>query len=247
MTKKTPEELKALRQANLAKAREVKANKAADTQPLTNTQENKEENKVVLTKEQFDEIMSRLSKAEEVKTATVSQIPQSSTDQFGRPVGIIEKFTADPLMYADPRPMLYDLPELQRFAFKQNFILDWEVDQLVYETKYGTSFSEPKFTLTLKQKRYDEDGNVKDGLVVRGRGIFFEDPSASIKEANALGMSITNANSREFLAEMRFLRMKDWLMERVNPRRPGSTKKKIKEEVIGGMVYQIEEYSHEVS
>lgn len=203
--------------------------------------------KIELTQEQFDTIMNRMNQLESsgAKTASDAEFVPG-TNAYGKPTGILQKFSVDPSDYKDPRGELYDLKELERFAFKQNFVLDWEVEQTLYETKYGTSVSEPKFTLTLKQRRFDEDGNPKDGLIVRGRGIFFEDPSASIKEAAALGLAIDKANSAEFLSQMRFLRYKSWVTEILSPRRPDSTKLKTHEEVIGGRVYVIEDYNNAV-
>lgn len=199
--------------------------------------------KIELTQEQFDSLMNRLNAVEDSKTQIATEkSPSSGMDQFGKPIGVLQKFSIDPADYEDPRTRLMDLPEFERFAFKQNFVLDWEVDQTLYDTKYGTAISEPKFVLTLKQKRYDEDGNVKKGLIIRGRGIFFEDPMASIKEAVALGLPITEQNSPQFLSDMRFLRYKFWISEILNPRRPESTKAKVHEEVIAGKVYVIEEY-----
>lgn len=209
--------------------------------PTTENKASDAPKKIELTQDQFDTLMNRLNAVESSKTAT-EKPASTGVDQFGKPIGILQKFSIDPADYEDPRERLMSLPEFERFAFKQNFVLDWEVDQSLYDTKYGTAVSEPKFVLTLKQKRYDEDGNVKKGLIIRGRGIFFEDPMASIKEAVALGMAITDQNSPEFLSQMRFLRYKFWISEILNPRRPDSTKPKVHEEVIAGKVYVIEEY-----
>jgi hypothetical protein len=255
MTKKkrtlSPEHLAKL-QAGRAQAQ---ASKQANQQANQTTSQNtvpatsQAEDTVTISKEQFDTLMQRLSAVEDSKTQTQTVMPAAvapGLDQFGRPTGIISKYPVDPSYYNDPRKRLYDLPELERFAFKQNYILDFEVDQMIYETKFGTSMSEPKFTLTLKQRRYDEEGKLRDGLIILGQGIFFEDQAASIKEASAMGLPIDNSHSREFLDQMRFLRMRDWLVERLNPRRPVSTKKKLKEEVIGGKVYRIEEGNYQI-
>ena len=58
-----------------------------------------------------------------------------------------------------------------------------------------------------------------------------------------MGLPIDKANSREFLDEMRFLEMKRWLIEVLNPQRPKSTKVKTNTEVIGGVPVVIEEFS----
>lgn len=197
--------------------------------------------KIEMTEEQFNTLMNRLSLLENSKTATTTEVNAPGTDQYGKPVGIFQKYSVDPADYQDPREQLYDLPELRRFAFKENYMLDWEVEQSLYDTKFGTAVSEPKFTLTLKQRRFDEDGNTKKGLIVRGRAVFFEDPAASIKEAVMLGLTLAEQNTPEFLSQMRFYRYKFWLMEVLSPRAPENTKNKIHEEVIAGKVYVIED------
>lgn len=199
---------------------------------------------VTLSQEQFDNLMNRLNSLEENKTQTVTQEPtRPPVDQFGKPTGIIQKYSVDPAHYKDPRKALSLLKELERVAFDVNYMLDWEVQQLIYETKFGTSFSEPKFTLVLYRRMFDEDGNPTDKRMLIQRGIFFEDPAASIKEAVDMGLPVDNANSSEFLESMRFERYKRWLLDIFNPKKLGSTKRKVTEQVIGGKVVEVEEYS----
>lgn len=200
--------------------------------------------KVTLTQDQFDQIMSRLEKAEEAKTHTVTTgNPQSGFDQFGKPTGVIQKYSVDPAHYKDPRESLLNIPELKRQAMAENFMLDWEVEQLIYDTKYGSSFSEPKFTLILWRKMFDEEGNTNGKRILIQTGVFFEDPVTAVKEATQLGIPLDNSTSSEFLEQMRFLRYKQWLMDIFNPKRPESTKPRRIPQVIGGQVVEVEEYS----
>lgn len=243
MPKRTlsPEHLAKL-QAGRLKKRQENQTKVADKPQVT------------LDEDKFKELMDRLARLEESKTQTLTSPPNQGFDQFGKPQGVMQKYSIDPSYYNDPRDGLYDLPELKRQAMRENFHIDWEVEQLIYETKYGTSFSEPKFTLTLFQKRFDDegkeivktapDGKVYHPRIVRQVGIFFEDPVAAIKVAQELGLPIDNANTREFLEQMRFMRYKQWLLEIFNPTRPTSTATKRHQEVIGGKVYQVEAYSN---
>ena len=203
--------------------------------------ENKDKT-VTLTEDQFQALMERLNKVE--NSATVTEAPQNNGfDQFGRPVGVIQRYSVDPNNYKDPREDLASLPELERVAFKHNYMLEWDIDQLIYDTKYGTSFADPKFTLVLYRKMFDEDGQPNGKRILIQTGIFFEDPAASIKEAAALGLPIDNANSREFLEQMRFLRYKAWLLDIFNPKRLTSTKKKVTQMVIDNKVVEVEDYS----
>lgn len=220
------------------KAMHAKKKEVVSTPPI------KENAGVTLTQEQFDQIMQRLEKAEEHKTQTVTQVaPNSGFDNFGKPVGVIQKYSVDPAHYNDPRTKLADLQELERVAFSHNYMLDWDVEQLIYDTKFGTSFSEPKFTLVLWRKMFDEEGNPNGKRLLIQNGVFFEDPIAAVKEATRIGIPLDNSTSSEFLEQMRFLRYKQWLMDIFNPKRPESTKARRTPQVIGGVVYEVEDYS----
>lgn len=203
-----------------------------------------ETKQVTLDEDKFNQLMDRLAKLEEGKTVTQSTPEQQSgTDQFGKPVGVIQRYSLDPAHYSDPRDALFALSELERHAFKQNYMLEWDIDQLIYETKYGTSFADPKFTLVLWRKMFDDNGEYQGKRFKIQTGIFFEDPAASVKEAAAIGLPIDNANSREFLEQMRFLRYKQWLMDIFNPKRPTNTAKKTTQMVIDNKVVEVEDYS----
>jgi hypothetical protein len=214
------------------------AAKKAQKEPV----ETEQKENVTLTQEQFDALMNRLSTLEESKTKVEATPEQSPTDQFGKPIGVIQKFSLDPAHYKDPRDKLFSIAELQRFAVKENYMLDWTVDQTIYETKYGTSMSEPKFQLVLYKKTFDDEGLPTDRRIVINRATFFEDPAASIKEATALGIPFVNSNSSEFLEQMRFLRYKAWLMDIFNPPKRNATPSFKRMEVIGGQAYEVEEY-----
>ena len=243
----TEEEKKAfgekMKAARLKKQTNEAVAPTAPELPKETTVDKKDEG-VTLTTEQFNQLMERLSKVEGAKTTVQTQTPVGQGfDSFGKPVGIMQRYSLDPAHYKDPREALYESKELKRHAIRENYMLTWDVDQLIYDTKYGTSMSDPKFTLTLYRKKFNEDGTESGKRILIQTGVFFEDPSASIKEAIALGISVDNANSPEFLEQMRYHRYKQWLLDIFNPSRLTSTKPKTREEVIGGKVYTIEDYS----
>lgn len=218
--------------------------KLQEEAPKSETQGNSPK-QITLDEDKFNALMDRLAKLEEPRTVTESvAAPQPGLDQFGKPIGVIQRYSVDPANYKDPREALGQIPELQRFAFNQNYVLDWDIDQLIYETKYGTSFADPKFTLVLWKKMFDpETGEPSGKRILIQTGIFFEDPAASVKEAAALGLPIDNANSREFLEQMRFLRYKQWLLDIFNPKRPTNTAKNYTEMVVDNKIVRVEDYS----
>jgi hypothetical protein len=241
----------------------MKASRAAKTntpQPTEPVEATPSEPTVNLTQDQFQALMERLNKLETSKTESFDTKNEPQLNQLGRAVGIMQKYSVDPRDYLDPREQLYLLPELERFAFRQNYYLNWDVEQTQYETKYGTSFSEPRFELRLYKRLFEDDGEptvIKDNVgqpVLDEQGkpqyksylvkkaFFFEDPAASMKEAQQLGIPVTNANSKEFLEQMRKLRYKSWLLEIFN--RPKAVKTNRKEQmVIGSSVVEVESYS----
>jgi hypothetical protein len=224
---------------------------------------NKEEtvDKVELTQEQFQALMERLSKLESTSKESTPGRENVQLNDLGRAVGIMQKYSVDARDYDDPRPLLMDLPELQRFAFKENYFLNWDVEQLMYETKFGTSYSVPKFILKLYKRLYEDDGTPTPDIdratgVQRvddqGKPMFRSylvqrfttttDPNAAVSEARRMGLSIENANTREFLDQMRFLEYKNWLLEVFQPKKP-STARRTENMVVGSTQVQVESYS----
>lgn len=200
---------------------------------------------VNLTQEQFQSLMNRLNTLEDSRTEIHTEPPQS-IDANGRPIGIMVKYSVDPAHYRDPRDTLYGLKKLQKYALADNYMIDYEVEQQIVDTKYGTSYLHPKFILKLWRKMFDDDDNPTDKRFLIQTGIFFEDPETSIKEALSLGLPVEEANESDFLEKMRFYRYEQWLLDIFNPKRLTSTKPKVRDEVIAGKVYQVEEYSNVV-
>lgn len=220
--------------------------------------------KVELTQEQFQQLMERLSKLESSKTETLEvKNDNVRLDNLGKAIGVMHKYSVNPDDYEDPREKLMNLPQLERFGFRTNYFLKWDVEQTIYETKFGTSYAEPRFELRLYKRLFEDDGTptpdidkatgqqrvdeqgrpqYKSYLVTKG--FFFEDPAASLKEAVQMGIPVTNANSKEFLKQMRELRYQNWLMEVFQ--KPRTTSKPNKESmVIGSSVVTVESYSEE--
>jgi tetrahydromethanopterin S-methyltransferase subunit G len=225
-------------------AREAKKNGAKVAEETTTSQaQTAAPRSVTIDEDKFNQLMDRLNKLEDSRTKTVSEAADSGFDKFGKPMGMIQKYSLDASHYANPIERLLATPELQRYALKENYELTWLVDQTIYETKFGTTMADPKFNLTLKKKIYDASGELTDRKIIVQTGVFFEDPAASIQEALQLGLPIDDVNSPEFMEQMRYLRFKQWLVDIFNPQLPKSTKAVVTDQVIDGVVYQIEDYS----
>jgi hypothetical protein len=173
------------------------------------------------------------------------QSPQIS--QQGQLVGVRDKYIMDPGRYPDPRERLASEQMLQRFAFKENYDLGWNIGVSSYQTKEGVNTREPKFTLQLIRVIFDEDtGLASDQRYVVCQAIFHEDPEAALAIATDRGYRFDDMGEKEFLDEMRYLRMRDWLLEAFYPPKPKAESRK-KEVVIGNRVVEVFTMSSEQS
>lgn len=173
-----------------------------------------------------------------------AQGPQVSR---GRLVGTVEKYSTNFKDYPDPRERLASESRLQRIAFPQNYELNWEVAETTYETRDGLTQKEPKFTLTLNRIVLDDDGEPTNGRYSICRMVFFEDPSTAVTMANANGLPINDENELDFLNEMRYLRMRDWLFECFWPKGITGNVSNKKEMAIGGKMVEYFEVNSEGS
>lgn len=212
---------------------------------------------VTLTQEQFQMMLDRLSSSEGTKQVDPMTLGQPSLNSKGGVTGIIERFPINPAHYINPVEELYDTPELRRWGLRENYVIDWSCSPTKYQTAMGTWYIEPRFELILKKRQFDENneelvkidprtGKDYHPRIVLGRASFFEDPPANILEAELAGLSIDDLDSGEFQEKMRMYRYKFWLIERLNPKKPQYTTNHRREEVIGGKVYEIEEYSNPI-
>lgn len=196
------------------------------------------------TAEPQDQIAALLKRIEQLeKQDNLSGAPAQGLGVNGRPVGLIMKYETDPRFYPDPRPKLMDEPLLQRYGFKENFILTWEIkSDFEYETKWGTHFQEPRFKLVLHQRLYDEYGEpqtTEDGqpkLRIIQTHYLFEDSLTVELMAQELGLDL---KGRELNDLVRYERIKQWLMGLFMREKPQKTDLRPVETVIDGEVVQV--------
>lgn len=160
-------------------------------------------------------------------------------------IGTTEKYIVDPGNYPDPCERLSVEQKLQRFAFPMNYELEFKVTSSEYQTVDGRRMREPKFTLDLIRIIIDEDtGLATNGRYTVCRAIFHEDPEAAIVIAREQGLPVDESNEKAFLDEMRYIRMRDWLLEAFYPPKAQEKQNK-KEVVIGGKLVEYFEVNSE--
>lgn len=178
------------------------------------------------------------------------QIQSQSQDTAvsnGKLTGTIERYAVDPGLYPDPRERLSVEPRLARFAFSMNYELQWNIGESSYETIDHIRMKEPKFTLTLVRIMLDEDtGEPTNGRYDICRLIMHEDPTAALTIAREQGLDVSTIEEADFLNEMRYIRMRDWLLEAFYPSKPTISNQK-RDMVINGKLVSYWEKNAEVA
>lgn len=174
--------------------------------------------------------------------------PQNTlTSNNGRLVGTVEKYLVDPKNYPDPTERLANEPKLARFAFPLNYELAWDVSVSSYQTIDGINQKEPRFTLQLVKVMLDEQtGEPTNKRAMLYQMMFHEDPQAAIAIAREHGLEVDEVNEKQFLDEMRYLRMRDWLfgLQPFYPQK-AQVKKGKRQEVVGNRIVEVYETSGE--
>lgn len=156
--------------------------------------------------------------------------PGVQQNNQGGIVGTFEKFTVDPANYPDPSDRLSKEPRLVPFAFGHNFELDYQVHVSQYDTKDGRNVKEPRFMIELRRVVLDDDGTRTNERYIVRKLTFHEDPQAAIQVARENGVNVDDFNEKDFLNEMRYYRVRDWLLDIFYP--PKAQKSQAKREVV---------------
>jgi hypothetical protein len=195
---------------------------------------------------QVQELQAQVSHSHAAAPSQFSAGGPLSVHMTGRGmVGTFEKYGVSAALYPDPTARLAAEPRLARFAFPINYELSFNVTTTSYETKDGINTREPKFTLELiKIVMDDETGEPTNGRYVLRTAVFHEDPQAALVVARENGLQVDEAHEAAFLNEMRYLRMRDWLIEAFYPAR--STAKAARKQMsIGNRIVEFYEANGE--
>lgn len=215
----------------------------------TPPQEPNKEPQITLSQEDYSSLLLRMQELESAQWRSFSdnQAPGSISTGGGKLTGTYEKYSTDKTLYPSPVNRLKIEPKLARFAFEINYELEFEVSESAYETIDGIRTKEPKFTLDLVRVIMDEEtGEPTPGRYVVCRLVMHEDPDAALVIARDNNITVETDDESLFLNEMRYLRMRDWLLECFYPA-PIKAAKNKKEVVIGGQLVEYFEVNSETS
>ena len=92
----------------------------------------------------------------------------------------------------------------------------------------------------------DEDtGEPTNKRYMVRQAILHEDPQAAITVAREQGLEVDEENQKSFLDEMRYIRMRDWLLEAFYPPKPAQEKKNKSQTVVGNVLVDMWEINSE--
>ncbi len=164
----------------------------------------------------------------------------------GEVQGVVFRYEVDKGYYPDPTQRLLDEPKLARFALRENFIFRWEVDGVEFK-KDNITYAEPRFTLELFRRLYDDEGEPTGKAALIARQMAHEDEFTTRIMAMKMGILDQFDDSEEgfraLMNEIRYQRFRTWLMSIFTPAKIETHRKRPIEQNIGGkivMVYDTE-------
>lgn len=197
-----------------------------------------------VSQEDFKQLLEHVKKLEsQLANKPKEERDEPRINQRGTMVGTFEKYVVNPENYPNPTERLSQEPRLASMAFPINYELIWDVNTTSYETKDGISTKEPRFSINLLRKVLDDEGNVTNKRYLLKKLIFHEDPQAAISVANQHGFDVNSVGEWEFLNEMRYLRVQDWLFDIFWPK--SAVNKARREEVVDNTLVEVFEISSE--
>lgn len=152
--------------------------------------------------------------------------------------GRIFKYPVEKSYYPDPTQRLYDEPTLSRYNLRENFHFDWEVEGVEYE-KYNVTYAEPRFTIRLFRKIFDEEGKLTGQLALVNRAVVHEDEIVARIGAEKLGLQDKFKDFQDMMNEMRYYRFRSWLLDLFTPAKVEQHNRQSRQMVIDGKVVEM--------
>lgn len=188
--------------------------------------------------------IDELKKAQKVQPSpeaaleTIGQMQQPTVGKNGLQ-GQIFKWSVDASYYPSPIERLYDEPTLRRFNLRDNYFFDWEVSGVEYE-KHNISYAEPRFTIRIFRRIFDDDGVTPNGqMALINKHIQHEDELVARIAADKLGLREQFPDFRELMDEVRFLRIRQWLLYLFAPPSVNQYQRRARQMVIDGKVVEM--------
>lgn len=129
----------------------------------------------------------------------------------------------------------------------ENFELTYKWEVVRYQTIDKIWMQEPKITIDLNRKIYDEEtGELTPGRYKEFRIVIHEDPDTAVLVARRNGLDVPDdpESEKQFLNEMRYLQVRDWLLECFMPKKPTNQNNR-REMVINGKLVEYFETNSE--
>jgi len=161
---------------------------------------------------------------------------------------VVTKFSFNPTDYPDPRDRLFDESRLKLKGFNKDWWdLGWEIQKVTYEED-GIKLAAPRFLLELHRVIEDENtGEPSRKKYLRKRGNFFEDADAFLAIAEQNGVAIPETFHKGFMDEMRYMSLRDWLLDFFYPNKALSDKIIKTETVIDNRLVEVTEMNSDIN
>jgi len=140
--------------------------------------------------------------------------------------------------YPDPTSRLYDDERLKRHNLRENYIFTWDVTGEQYE-KNGVTYAEPRFTVCLYRRLFDDMDMPTGKAALISRTMLHEDEFVAQIIADRLGMLDNFASTKEMMDEVRYRRIRDWLIPIFIPSKPEEHANRRTEMVIDGKAVEV--------
>lgn len=226
-----------------------KAEKLAQSQPKEPVQDHYPNRTVEVDASILEMLMKKVEELEKQKNPNMTPETALADTAIARGYDInvgsngvqgrIFKYPVEKSFYPDPTERLYEEKRLTRYNLRENFVFDWDVEGVEYE-KYGVTYAEPRFTVRLFRRLFEEDGVTPSGKVALvNRAIMHEDEVVARHAADRLGISDTFDSHQDMLNEMRYHRFRQWLLDLFTPPQVEQHNQQATQMVIDGKVVEV--------
>jgi hypothetical protein len=185
-------------------------------------------------------LLKRIEELEQKQFFNQPSVPTTKT--------VVTKFSFNPQDYPDPRDKLFEEPRLKLKGFNKDWWdLGWEIQKVTYEED-GIKLAAPRFLLELYRVIEDEvTGEPSNKKYLRKRANFFEDADAFLAIAEQHGITIPETFHKTFMDEMRYMSLRDWLVDFFYPSRVLNDKHEKVETVIDNRLVPVYEINSDVN